>query len=85
MDTHWDNLSGLNAGVASFKGSRLEGVHCIVSTCCVQAEVNMKKYGKQLMSQLPDVTTGLLQNLCTDWVPKGMDHSKMGEDLAISS
>ena len=35
----------------------------------------MKKYGKQLMSQLPDATTSLLQSLCTDWIPKGMDVS----------
>ena len=45
----------------------------------VQAEVNMKKYGKQLMSQLPDATTNLLKSLCTDWLPKGMDTSAMSE------
>ena len=42
----------------------------------------MKKYGKQLMNQLPDAATSLLKSLCTDWVPKGMDTSSamgMGE------
>lgn len=44
----------------------------------------MKKYGKQLMNQLPDATTDLLKSLCTDWIPKGMDTSAgmvMGESL----
>jgi hypothetical protein len=40
----------------------------------------MKKYGKQLMNQLPGETTSLLNQLCADWVPKGMDVSAgMGE------
>ena len=35
--------------------------------------MNMKKYGKQLMSELPEETTRLLNSLCSDWIPKGMD------------
>ena len=33
----------------------------------------MKKYGKQLMNELPDDTTKLLTSLCTDWIPKGAE------------
>ena len=39
----------------------------------MQAEANMKKYGKQLMNELPDETTRLLTSLCTDWMPKGAE------------
>ena len=39
----------------------------------LQAEANMKKYGKQLMNELPDDTTRLLTSLCTDWMPKGAE------------
>ena len=48
---------------------------CIFSPVCVcmQAEANMKKYGKQLMNELPDETTRLLTSLCTDWMPKGAE------------
>ena len=31
----------------------------------------MIKYGKLLLTELPDDTTQLLQNLCTDWLPRG--------------
>ena len=37
----------------------------------------MRKYGKQLMKQLPDATTELLKKLCMDWIPKNMDLSNM--------
>ena len=36
-----------------------------------QAEASMIKYGKLLLTELPDDTTQLLQNLCTDWLPRG--------------
>ena len=39
----------------------------------------MKKYGKQLMSELPDETTMLLNKLCSDWIPKGAEASTIGE------
>ncbi|CAI8032330.1 Vacuolar protein sorting-associated protein 11 homolog [Geodia barretti] len=35
------------------------------------AEASMIKYGKLLLTELPDDTTRLLQNLCTDWLPRG--------------
>ena len=38
----------------------------------------MKKYGKQLMSDLPDETTRLLTALCTDWVPVGVEPPPLG-------
>ena len=31
----------------------------------------MKKYGKMLMSQVPEETTELLKVLCTDYKPTG--------------
>ena len=49
-----------------------------------QAEANMKKYGKQLMSALPDKTTQVLVVLCTDWVPQGIVPSEpMGEGVMV--
>ena len=36
----------------------------------------MKKYGKQLMNELPDETTRLLNSLCTDWIPEGSEPSE---------
>ena len=38
---------------------------------CSQAEANITKYGKQLMGEMPDETTMLLNKLCSDWIPKG--------------
>ncbi|CAL8268441.1 unnamed protein product [Merluccius merluccius] len=35
-----------------------------------QAESNMKRYGKTLMHHVPDGTTSLLKDLCTDYQPK---------------
>lgn len=35
----------------------------------------MVKYGKLLLAELPDDTTRLLQDLCTEWVPKGQQPS----------
>ena len=35
----------------------------------------MRKYGKLLLTELPDDTTRLLQVLCTEWVPKGQQPS----------
>ena len=46
---------------------------CTCHRVCTQAEANMKKYGKQLMNELPDDTTRLLTSLCTDWIPKGAE------------
>ncbi len=40
-----------------------------------QAEENMRRYGKRLMSSFPDKTTQLLTSLCTDWIPIG--HTKI--------
>ena len=36
----------------------------------------MKKYGKQLMNELPDETTRVLTSLCTDWIPEGSEPSE---------
>ena len=37
----------------------------------------MRKYGKQLMSELPDATTDLLNRLCSDWIPKGAESTQI--------
>lgn len=34
-----------------------------------EAEKNMKKYGKGLVTNLPDQTTSMLMKLCSDYVP----------------
>ena len=31
----------------------------------------MRKYGKLLLTELPDDATQLLQKLCSEWIPKG--------------
>lgn len=36
----------------------------------IQAEYNLKCYGKILISRVPNPTTELLKNLCTDYKPK---------------
>ena len=41
-----------------------------------QVEASMKKYGKQLMNELPDETTRVLTSLCTDWIPEGSEPSE---------
>ncbi|XP_022253825.1 vacuolar protein sorting-associated protein 11 homolog [Limulus polyphemus] len=38
-----------------------------------QAEENMKRYGKILMSQVPEPTTELLKKLCTDYKPSNAE------------
>ena len=38
---------------------------------CVQAETSMFRYGKLLLEELPEEATQLLQQLCTEWVPRG--------------
>jgi len=43
-----------------------------------EVESNMKKYGKQLMNELPDETTRLLTSLCTDWIPRGSQPLPLG-------
>ena len=45
--------------------------HAHSHTHSPQAESSMIKYGKLLLTELPDDTTSLLQNLCTDWLPRG--------------
>ena len=37
--------------------------------CVMQAESNLKQYGKILMAEAPKQTTDLLKNLCTDYKP----------------
>ena len=44
----------------------MEITHCVM---WLQAESNMKKYGKILMSEVPQKTTQLLKRLCTDYRP----------------
>ena len=51
-------------------------VHCIHTCTHAQVEASMKKYGKQLMNELPDETTRLLNSLCTDWIPEGSEPSE---------
>ena len=38
----------------------------------LQAEDNMKKYGKSLVNAVPDEATKLLKVLCTDYRPQGL-------------
>ena len=35
----------------------------------LQAETNLKRYGKMLMGKVPQQTTELLKRLCTDYRP----------------
>ena len=41
----------------------------------VEAESNVKKYGKVLMSEVPRETTELLKRLCTDFRPIDSKHA----------
>ncbi|XP_064382449.1 vacuolar protein sorting-associated protein 11 homolog [Halichondria panicea] len=52
-----------------------EGMAYIAQLPFKEAEENMRRYGKRLMSSFPDKTTQLLTSLCTDWIPIG--HTKI--------
>jgi hypothetical protein len=46
----------------------LHAIHCHLFVF-VQAESNLKQYGKVLMAEAPKETTDLLKRLCTDYKP----------------
>ncbi|XP_056449620.1 vacuolar protein sorting-associated protein 11 homolog [Gadus chalcogrammus] len=52
-----------------------------------QAESNMKRYGKTLMHHVPDGTTSLLKDLCTDYKPKkeGADRETPQRGLEVKA
>ena len=50
--------------------SRLpQGLEYIRRLSFNQADKNMKKYGKLLMQEAPEITTKFLMELCTDYKP----------------
>uniref|UniRef100_A0A8C8DT21 VPS11 core subunit of CORVET and HOPS complexes n=1 Tax=Oryzias sinensis TaxID=183150 RepID=A0A8C8DT21_9TELE len=53
-----------------------EGLHYIGCLPFEQAESNMKRYGKTLMHHVPEGTTLLLKNICTNYYPTGEANSE---------
>uniref|UniRef100_A0A3P9HPB0 Vacuolar protein sorting-associated protein 11 homolog n=1 Tax=Oryzias latipes TaxID=8090 RepID=A0A3P9HPB0_ORYLA len=60
-----------------------EGLHYIGCLPFEQAESNMKRYGKTLMHHVPEGTTLLLKNICTNYYPTGaavsVDHCQVNK------
>eukprot|EP01132_Coremiostelium_polycephalum_P001153 gene1153-1462_t len=48
-----------------------KALHYIQTLSFEEADKNLKKYGKMLVSNLPEATTHLLMKLCTDYQPIG--------------
>lgn len=60
-------------------GNYLKGLEYIRRLSFVQADKNMKKYGKLLMHKSPELTTKFLVELCTDFKPAALTEEAPGK------